>query len=260
MACSPLAIRADHAPGGAATAPYIGGATLVGGLAAVYRLYHPERRDEFERLFLSGQVQYPNLYPASFKHSQAQRNSASPVYPVPRTAQSCKRFPGFIGDGEDDLPHGVRDSLFDWATFELGGKTREALKPLLKHEECLRSGCHKAMHHFPGFYRHLDDGKRWAEMKVKKRLQTHTGINRETGTVQEGILYSREVFAEQACFSGVVKLPDELADSFEKFIAQVGESGLVRVGNGRTRGLGKVALSTSSAEHVELEAFKFERF
>jgi len=25
---SPLAIRADHAPGGAATAPYIGGATL----------------------------------------------------------------------------------------------------------------------------------------------------------------------------------------------------------------------------------------
>jgi len=201
-------------------------------------------------------VQYPNLYPASFKHSQAQRNPALPVYPIPRTAQSCKRFPGFAGDGGDDPPHGVRDSLFDWATFELGGKTHEALKPLLENRTCPRSGCHKAMHHFPGFYRRLGDGRGRAEMGVKTRLQTHTGINRETGTVQEGILYSREVFEERARFSGVVKLPDELADTFEKFIAQVGETGLVRVGNGRTRGLGKVALATNSAEHFELEAFK----
>ena len=39
-AISPLAIRSDHAPGGAETTKYISGTALLGSLAAVYRLYH----------------------------------------------------------------------------------------------------------------------------------------------------------------------------------------------------------------------------
>src|SRR5258708_37177631 len=66
-AISPLAIRADHAPEEAETARFITGITLAGSLAAVHRLLRSEAKEEFERVFVSGQVHYPNLYPASFK-------------------------------------------------------------------------------------------------------------------------------------------------------------------------------------------------
>ena len=60
---SPLAIRSDHAPGGLATAPYIPGTTFLGSLAAAHRMLRGDQTQEFEQLFLSGKIQYPNLYP-----------------------------------------------------------------------------------------------------------------------------------------------------------------------------------------------------
>lgn len=264
-ALSPLAIRADHAPGSSGNSPYIAGTALMGSLAAVHRRYHPEQTGEFEQLFLSGQIQYPNLYPASRKyenpkHKETPRRTPQseatplPIYPLPMTAQSCKRFAGFAGDGREDPLHGVNDSLLDWAVFELGGgQSSDSLKALREHKECKfqyrEKRCEKAMHHFGGFYRRTNGaqgGQSKVETGVGTRLQTHTGIDRGTGTVQEGILYNRQVFEEQARFSGIVRLPDELARPFVNFIEQVGTSGLVRVGTGRTRGLGKVRLSAGA--------------
>src|SRR5579884_3736105 len=93
---SPLAIRADHAPGGAASAHYIPGTALAGSLAAAYRLFYPDNETGFQDLFLKEQVWFPNLYPALFKNSETFQNAkTSPVYPLPKTAQSCKRFQGF---------------------------------------------------------------------------------------------------------------------------------------------------------------------
>src|SRR5947209_17023687 len=94
-AISPLAIRADHAPGGAEKTKYIPGTALVGSLAAVHRLYHPDDSENFERLFLKGWVQYPDLYPAAFDDEEESENATFSVYPLPRTAESCKRFSGF---------------------------------------------------------------------------------------------------------------------------------------------------------------------
>jgi CRISPR-associated protein Csx10 len=267
-ALSPLAVRADHAPGGANNSPYIAGSTLMGSLAAVHRFYHPEQTSDFERFFLSGQIKYPNLYPATFKHKKIQDEIKQkeaqgsrlilPVYPIPKTAQSCKRFPGFEGDEADDPPHGARDSLFDWAIFELGGQTKGALVSLLSHKSC--QVCQKAMHHFDGFYRRVGRdraGEPMAKARAGMRLQTHTGIDRSTGTVQEGILYNRQVFEEQTRFAGIMKLPDELVLPFEHFIQQVGTTGLVRVGTGRTRGLGKADLRAGVLEN---EQFSFTSF
>ncbi len=63
---SPLAIRADHAPTGADSAGYISGLALIGSLANVYRLFYKENSEQFDPLFLSGQVQYPiSTRPAS---------------------------------------------------------------------------------------------------------------------------------------------------------------------------------------------------
>ncbi len=132
---SPVAIRADHAPGGVENAGYISGTTLLGSLAALHRLLHPDRdASAFEQLFLSGQVRYPNLYPASFKKDEPLQNALNePIYPLPKTAQSCKRYEGFRQrkgqEGDDDDGHGVRDSLIDMALFALAGQAGRRVKP-----------------------------------------------------------------------------------------------------------------------------------
>lgn len=266
-ALSPVAIRADHAPSGVASSPYIAGTTLAGSLASLYRQYYSEQSSDFALLFLSGQVYYPNLYPATIKHEavrekieQANNLGCSPVYPLPKTAQSCKRFSGFALDNADEERHGTHDTLFDWAVFQVGKQTASALKPLQEHKACKK--CTRAMHQFRGFYRQVsshETGALTVETGVHTRLQTHTGIDRATGTVQEGILYSREVFEESSCFQGVITLPDDdkLTLALTTFIQQVRQSGLVRVGTGRTRGMGKVELDTTL---LEAKSFGFGRF
>lgn len=273
-ALSPLAIRSDHAAGGANSAAYISGTALAGSLATVYRLYYPDDTTHFEQLFLSGQVQYPDLYPAMFKPKGIRDAVYYPVYPFPKTAQSCKRFPGFSeaqgekSDDDDDKGHGIRDSLLDWAAFKLAEQAQKKGQPInittllsplteKKHKKCCFDGCEKPMDHIPGFYRRDPESEDMAKAGNDTRLQTHTGINRETGTVQEGILYNRLVFEEHTRFWGMVKLPEHLTIPFHTFIKEVGQTGLVRVGTGRTRGMGKVNLRV---EPIEDDEERFEQF
>lgn len=258
-AMSPLAIRSDHAPGGSETAPFITGTTLVGSLAAVHRLLYAERTKEFEALFLRGEVQYPHLYPASFK-DKGMEKAKLPVYPLPKTAQTCKRFSGFryIFEGEEDVDnrHGVRDGLLDWAIFALGnlvgfrdGKGTPLVR-LKDYKSC--PTCDASMDHFKGYYRRDDDDEQhMISATANTRLQTHTGINRQSGTVEENILYNRQVFDEQMRFWGMVKLPEHLAAEFQNFVGEVAHSRLVRIGTGRTRGMGKVSLNVESMEEEE---------
>ena len=255
QAMSPLAIRSDHAPGGAEKTKYISGTALAGSLAAVYRLYQPDDTENFERLFLRGWVQYPDLYPATFENEKGQKEDFLPVYPLPKTAESCKRHSGFRyappNEKVDDEPgHGVRDSLLDWAMYKLADRVKPApapsvvLKLFEEYEHC--KVCGKPIAPYSAYYRSKDG--HYMIARPDTRLQTHTGINRETGTVQESILYSRRVFEEQSRFRGMVRLNDELERPFQQFIEAVGRSGLVRIGTGRTRGLGKVQLSASLLE------------
>src|SRR5258708_9142428 len=115
-----LAIRSEHAASGSANADYISGTALMGALAGLHRQAFSDDNETFTNLFLSEQIQFPNLYPASFpgaesfsQSNQEQDSETLPVYPIPQTAQSCKRHAGFLGDGpKDELPHGVHDTLF----------------------------------------------------------------------------------------------------------------------------------------------------
>lgn len=267
---SPLAIRADHSPTGSETIRYISGTALMGSLASTYRLFASEKTEEFEQLFLREQALYPNLYPAAFKNKNMQGDADTrPIYPLPATAQSCKRFPGFLSrsgnTSDDEERHGVRDSLLDWALFSLADRIPNTppsilLAPFQDHKKCGR--CKKdheyPINNFTGYYRRDSDGQMVSARTDMTRLQTHTGINRTTGTVQEGILYNRRVFDEHMRFWGMVKLPDDLATPFAQFIKQVGRSGLVRIGTGRTRGMGKVSISATPLpnEQVNFEAFQ----
>jgi len=265
---SPLAIRSDHASGGAAGIKYIPGTTFLGGLAALYRLFYQDNTaemDMFVPLFLNEQVLYPNLYPAIFDDPGLQ-NRNIPVYPIPKTAQSCKRHKGFrFPDNGRNDGHGVRDSLIDWALFKLTSSNKDlqrsiqALKILQHSKDC---HCKEAMDHFDGYYRRGDiQPYRMIEAQVGSyiRLQTHTGIHRESGTVQEGILYNRQIFEEGMQFWGQVSFPDDeqLVTHFKAFIREIGPTGMLRLGTGRTRGMGKVTLAVEQAkeEQVSFNAF-----
>ena len=269
MTKSPLAIRSDHATGGSKTATTVNGSTLLGSLAAAHRmLYADTKNDDFVRLFLEGNISYPNLYPASFNTQEAlgdeMQTSHSPVYPVPKTAQSCKRFTGFLKESSDER-HGVRDSLLDWAVFKLSDeKNIDALKT---HTDC---GYHKlngkvcgeVMDHFSGFYRrsaYVDPPYHRIAAQVGTRLLTRTGINRDRHIVEEGILYNREVIDEEAYFWGMVNVPDRLLATFKGFVEEAGNAGLIRIGTGRTRGLGQVQLTIHGAEDDEITFDSFKQ-
>jgi len=263
---SPLAIRADHAPGGVENAGYISGTTLLGSLAALHRLSHPGDTAVFEQLFLSEQIRYPDLYPASFKHDALQDSTSLPINPLPKTAQSCKRYPGFKPqedqEKDDDDGHGVRDSLADRALFSLAGRAQrngqavdwEALHKLLQ-AWTVCPVCKKPMDHFTGYYRRSTIDVHMAKAGAETRLQTRTGINRDTVTVQENILYSRRVFQEHARFQGELLVEDDLAPVLQQFIKEIASTGLVRIGTGRSRGMGKVSLALEAIRESEQDRF-----
>lgn len=278
IARSPLTIRADHAEGGVKTAHYIPGVTLLGSLATSHRILHPEQESEFVTLFLNEQVSIPHLYPAQFKPGSFHTVNA-PVMPLPKTAQTCKRFSGFLPiKGEDtdeklhkrcqepdEERHGVRDTLLDWAIFSLldrqGAATTALLSPF--HEKCRYSTgkgstgfCDLPMTHFSGYYgRGTTNPKQRLQAKVATRLQTRTGINREWGVVEERILYNREVFDEGMSFWGEVILPDGLTDSFKVFVDKAAGEDIIRIGTGRTRGLGRVSVEVGEDTKSTADGF-----
>lgn len=246
---SPLAIRADHAAGGAAGAGYIPGSTLLGSLASLYRLLYDgkEEMEAFAPLFLHEQVLYPSLYPALFDDDGLQ-DRGTPVLPLPITAFSCKRHTGFLfpqnarHDG-----HGARDTLFDWVLFKLGDihpELRQQLQPLEIFKQHSQCHCGEAMDRFEGYYRQNDlHPFQYIASDSLTRLQMHTGIHRASGTVQDGILYSRQVFVEGMQFWGEALFPDDeqLMARFQAFVDEIGTPGSKRTGTGRTHGMGKVS-------------------
>src|SRR5207249_11619615 len=122
-------------------------------------------------------------------------------------------------EDEEKERHGVRDTLFDWAMFHLlEGKVSiaEQLSVLQQHKTCIV--CKAAMDHFEGYYRRERfDLRDMITPKVNTRLQTHTGINRTSGTVQEGVLYNRQVIEEGMRFWGAIKMADTQSGAFRSF-------------------------------------------
>jgi CRISPR-associated protein Csx10 len=278
---SPLAIRADHSPTGVHSIPYIPGSTLLGSLAATHRLLYPNKQEEFADFFLRGKIQYPNLYPASFKpkrESDDVRGEGSlPVYPIPRTAQTCKRFGGFkrLKDepkGDDEARHGVRDSLFDWAIFTLlqqniASTSEESVEKTIfileQHKTC--PVCDQPLDSYIGYYRRYSNSE-LATAHAETRLLTRTGINREYGIVQENILYNYLVFEENTNFFGLIQANDDIADQFFRFLlpeeseqSDLFYSSILRLGTSKTRGLGRVDFTVQPLPDTENNFTTFKR-
>ncbi len=256
---TPLMVGERRAVQNRKSLDYIPGGTLLGGLAYAYlrkkRLSVGEKDEMFKQFFLNEGVRFGNLYPATFKESQDISNEY-PVKPLPKTARTCKRWPGFIYQSEEDEQekHGVADHLIFWALF---AKTKERhLVPLTEHQSC---HCGQQLDHFPGFYR-MDSPEICGKPDMSTRLVTGTGIDRLTGTVQQEILFSREVIArvtsegEEQFFQGLLCLDETIEKDVLAFLRD--KSLHLRVGQAKTRGFGSLQLTECFEEADET----FEEF
>ncbi len=262
---SPLNIRVSRSTASFETFRYIPGTTLLGAFASGHRKTC-NNETEFTRFFLSGEVSFSNLYPANFQANEFSntdlRDDEQPIKPIPNTARSCKRFSGFRfkADTGKRERHGVMDSLMYWGLFAVSGQTQ--VEVLNAHTKCIypvkQDECCELLDTFSGFYRRGESIIEIGKSEAKTRLLIRTGISRETGAVQEGILYNREVLNEGQQFWGVMSFADEqLYDKFYDFAEDIGSKGLLRIGNNLTRGLGKMSVPEFQEFEVDdLVSFK----
>lgn len=246
----PLSFRAGRETNSARTLSYVPGSTLLGGLAAAHIMLDRDE-DEFTAFFMQKGACFGNLYPAVFSEDsgnaelESLKDDRAPVYPIPMTARTCKRFGGFASDQTEpeDPHHGVYDSLIAWGVFALSSE--ECGKALEAEAYCPM--CGEPMDRFTGFYRR-GSKETLGHAQPERGLRTRTAIDRVTGTAKQGNLYSREILKRGNGFWGTLHVADDQASAFEDFIEQANASQLLRLGNNRTRGFGRVVLNLDRRE------------
>ena len=87
--------------------------------------------------------------------------------------------------------------------------------------------CQEPTDRYDGYYRRTADQKLpMLSSETYKHLQTHTGINRFSGTVEHGVLYNRQVFNEGTQFWGLAKIADEhLGSDLKAFLDEIATQG-----------------------------------
>lgn len=262
-ALSPLAISRQK-PGSSIneTMDYIPGSVIRGAVAArILQESNNQSTDlsenggDFQALFLSeNPAIFQNAYPAQDVKGRIQKE----VKVLPTTALSSKTKPGFRSKTKDKPPenNGVFDTLIDRFCAENNS--------CLYDPNCPIDG--GRVEPFTGFYSYNKGNQTYYKHSINKRLLTRTGINRKRATSEEEVLYSIEVINESqtnlkkpVIFCSSILVPDdELAKSLQNFIQE--RNNLFRLGNSRSRGLGKVEITAKSPVQVKLnieERIKF---
>jgi len=246
---TPLAFRNHRDQHDQDTHDYLPGSTLRGALAAAHSILRPQALDEFRLFFLGEDVLFGNGYPCHDGQDLAP-DAEVRTRPVPATAVTCKRCPG-LPQGQTlrgkMYGHGVRDGLIPLALFVLGGQAD--VKPLASLDRCGYRGqggspCVSPAARWDGYLLDVSGEKGFRQAKIVRELRTHTGISRARGTVHQGILYSREMLSRGTKLQSRLVLTDGIGDSFLAFLKEAVDSGLVRVGTNRSRGLGGLRVLT----------------
>jgi CRISPR-associated protein Csx10 len=238
---APLVIASRQAAQGGATQSqdFIPGSTLRGALAAaLLQGGEPDDSALFQGLFASGQVRYGNLYPTVAK-------AVTPSWPLPTTAWSCKIQSGFWTDPTvefaSEAPHGTLDTL----AAQLDGSAWE------QHDRCSQSGCGSPREPLDGYYA-LDENGAYLHPQHSRRLITRTAMDGRWGTARSGFLYTVEAVEEDQLFVGFVKAGDGVAQQVQDTLGRVQTADSLRVGLGRSRGLGHVTLQEIEPERGHL--------
>jgi len=131
-----------------------------------------------------------------------------------------------------DEGHGVLDTL----TMQLDGR---AWKPA--HDLCDRPDCRSLRDPLSGYYTQKADGT-YVQPRHSRRLITRTTMAGRWGSARPGFLYTVEAIEEEQSFAGFIHMADDVAQSVEDTLLDVrGVQGL-RLGLGRSRGLGQVSI------------------
>jgi CRISPR-associated protein Csx10 len=240
-ALSPLSLHRDRASAQfTPTLDYIPGSTLRGALAGRCLQGDAARAQDadFRALFLDDQVLYPDLLPAS--------NAGAPWRLAPSTAWACKRYSA-------EHKESVTDMLLRLALAE--AQRRQGginwLAPQRAVEDC--PTC-EALYGAPRENRPRDRlgmvyaatlDPTFVARKVNLRLLTGTAVDRATGAVASGLLFSQEVVDKgNYFFTGNLRLADTEAPRMQELLterlAPLGTH--LYLGHGRSRGLGHVKI------------------
>lgn len=240
-ALTPLALRKGRNPEKMETLNYIPGTVMRGALAEAHRILRPGKKEEFSSFFMAKRVLYGNLMPSTFPEDELQ-DQATPVNFLPFTAATCKRYAGFAFQSRGNSEkHGIRDLLLPKLIFTLSSETNA--EPLLEVSLC--PVCRSEMERATGFYRRGFRRREAGQPKIMTAVITRTGINRKTGTVQEGILFSREVVERGTFFWGYALIEKGILDEWQSFLEEAAGEGMIRVGTGRTSGLGRLSIGVT---------------
>ena len=237
---SPVIIQQNRQSDTSLSLDFIPGSTLRGALAAQYiREGGTPDETEFKSLFLNNPVRFTDLLPTNCAGMKSR--------PLPLSAVSCKRKPGFLKEGDEGkkintTAHGVEDILCR--------RFANYLKPETISDNTCRI-CGNDLKCISGF---------WSENlevpqlhKPTMIMHRHTGIDRSTGTASDKIFFITQSIADHRMdegsgefkpqeFYGTLYLTAEQLDPLKKLI----ESNLF-VGANRTSGSGEVKLSLTEA-------------
>lgn len=229
QALSPLALHSNRAnvqftP----TLDYIPGSTLRGALANRYLQGDATRAQDadFHALFLEDQVLYPDLLPGY--------NVGEPWHLTPLTAWACKRYGAEHADSTTDML--LRLELADVLRVAARANWQAPQDDL---EKC--PTCGSARDRLGAAYATALDPTFQTE-KVNLRLLTGTAVDRATGAVASGMLFSQEVVDKgHYTFTGRLRLADADGPRLEKLLKDLAPKNThLYLGHGRSRGLGHV--------------------
>lgn len=231
--CLELASPVAHAGHGPAPADSLSGSALRGAVAALYLRTGSADDALFRSLFLDGTA-WPNMYPCGEGTPQ----------PVPLSAVTCSRFPGFDAPGgrsELSLPapfprHGVEDTL---VTYQVA---RDASRPGLWTDRqrcpiCFRQRQATPLAPYRGYVERLPGGG-YRPCAVLHDSVSGAAVDRATGTVRAGGAYELTALAAGNRLAGHVATDAAGAKAIGEELLPPGRE--IRIGGGRSRGLGLV--------------------
>jgi len=222
----------------------IPGTALRGALAARLRMVRPSISDQdFARIILAPGARFGNLYPLPPRRDKS--------LPLPTTARSCKLYPGFIPrrpKAGQPPPHGVRDLLFPYLRYRLASEAEK--KDLIPDPYCRHDTCGLPLEPFTGFYSGIRAGD-YVVAEVKRRQVMQTAIDPHRETAHPANLYTIEVLEEGLQFAGYFAL-GEAADEAEFCKSVCSQGDTLRLGYGRTRGLGLAEVLDCRVEEPSL--------
>lgn len=259
-ALAPVSIRAGREASASETLRYIPGHTLRGALASAHRLLRPDNTDEFSDFFLSGDIYFSNAYPSAF---EAHAEELLPR-PLPLTARSCKRYPGF--DTRTGTQHGVVDQLIPSLLFVLTGQRDiTVLSPL---DACSaltfnNRRCGEPLQALRGFFQCRPTFDGYTIVVPRIQVTEHVGIDRQRRTAQQHVLYQHEGIVRGTLFTTTWRGEPSLLDRLVQFAQEAAAKGALRVGTARTRGFGELGLksvSHASEQNSDSIAQRLDRF